>query len=287
MVAKKKSKKTTKKKTLKNKLVGRSALTKAAGGTEEATPTKKYNKKKKKKKKSMKKPTGTCFVLMPFREPFNTYYNSIIEPAVTKANLQPKRGDSLFLPTPIMADIWAMIQNTKVLVAVLTGKNANVFYELGLGHAIGKPIVLVSETMDDVPFDLQALRVILYNKDDPRWGDKLRNAITAALNATISEPVDAVPAMFRKKVKSQAPEDSELSLRLATLERQVKSLRPQQARGESAYMRSGVLDPDDARHFLAEYVHMGLQPGEILDKLTSRGVPEKWVIRAIKDYMGR
>ena len=39
-----------------------------------------------------------------------------------------------------------------------------------LGHAIGKPIVLISETMEDVPFDLRPLRVILYDKNDPEWG---------------------------------------------------------------------------------------------------------------------
>ena len=115
--------------------------------------SKKANKKKRKKSK------GTCFVLMPFKEPYDAYFATIIRPAVTAAGLEVVRGDSLFRPSPIMADVWRMIQDAKVLVAELTEKNANVFYELGLAHAVGKPVVLIAETLADVPFDLQSLRV--------------------------------------------------------------------------------------------------------------------------------
>jgi hypothetical protein len=97
--------------------------------------------REKKKRKAHKKPIGTCLVLMPFKEPFDTYFLSIIQPGVKSAELEPLRGDSLFRPSPIMADVWQMIQDSKVLVADLTEKNANVFYELGLAHAIGKPVV--------------------------------------------------------------------------------------------------------------------------------------------------
>src|SRR5207302_8589290 len=116
-----------------------------------------------------------------------------------------------------------MIQSAKVLVAELTGKNANVFYELGLAHALGKPVILVSETIDDVPFDLQPLRVILYDKSDPAWGVKLKDELVAFLEETSHDVTNAVPSMFRKVVKSQAPEDSDLSVRLSELERRMSS----------------------------------------------------------------
>jgi hypothetical protein len=90
------------------------------------------------------------------------------------------------------------------------------------------------KTMEDVPFDLQALRVILYDKDHPKWGDKLRNDITKALEATIGEPVEAVPTMFRKKVKSQVPSDSGVSLRLSTLERRLSSLESKSIEASSS-----------------------------------------------------
>jgi hypothetical protein len=167
----------------------------------------------------------SCFVVMPFQEPFNSYYTKIIVPAVNDVKLHPLRGDSLFRPTPIIGDIWQMVQEAKALVADLTGRNSNVFYELGLAHAIGKPIVLISEGMDDVPFDLKSLRVIIYDKNDPSWGDILRKNIRKSLEEILSDPVIAVPQMFRKKVKDQVPVESEFSSRIASLEQQMTSLQ--------------------------------------------------------------
>ena len=46
-----------------------------------------------------------------------------------------------------------------MLVAELTSRNPNVFYELGIAHALKKPVVLVSATEDDVPFDVRHIRV--------------------------------------------------------------------------------------------------------------------------------
>jgi hypothetical protein len=63
------------------------------------------------------------------------------------------------------------------VVAELTTKNPNVFYELGLAHALEKPVVLVSSNEGDVPFDLKHIRVIYYDLTDPFWGQKLLDKI--------------------------------------------------------------------------------------------------------------
>lgn len=166
----------------------------------------------------------TCFILIPFSEPFTRYYKEIIKPAVEQIDAVPLRGDSLFRPSPIVDDIWQMIQDANVVVAEMTGRNPNVFYELGLAHAIGKPVILISETISDVPFDLQSLRVILYNKDDPAWGATLRESLVASLRETLRNTRAAVPPMFRKRVISQAPEDTEISVRLSAIEAAVSRL---------------------------------------------------------------
>ena len=49
-----------------------------------------------------------------------------------------------------------------MIVADLTGKNANVFYEIGMAHTVGKRSVLISRDIDELPFDLKHLRVIHY-----------------------------------------------------------------------------------------------------------------------------
>ncbi len=168
--------------------------------------------------------------MMPFKDPFALYYDAVFKPAIVKAKLDPVRSDDLFRPSVIVSDLWQMIQDAKVLLAELTTKNANVFYELGLAHAIGKPVVLVTETMDDVPFDLRQLRVLQYNKNDPAWGDGLCDSITQALQETLDKPVDAVPSIFRRTVPSQGPQQSAMAARVAAIESQVRTLRAQSFR---------------------------------------------------------
>ncbi len=188
-------------------------------------PAKRKPKKASARKKNPKKRMiGTCMVLTPFKEPFDTYFLSIIKPAVNAAKLEAIRGDSLFRPSPIMADVWQMIQSAKVLIADLTEKNANVFYELGLAHALGKPVVLLADNLGDVPFDLQSLRVIIYDKNEPARGSELKTSITESLKETLGDTASAVPAMFRKVVKSQAPAETRTEYRLDMLERQLASL---------------------------------------------------------------
>ena len=98
---------------------------------------------------------------MPFAAPHGSYYSLVYEPAIKKAGLKPVRADSeIFGAGKIMDQIWSGINAAKVLVAELTTKNPNVFYELGLAHALKKPVVLVSSNEKDVPFDLQDIRVI-------------------------------------------------------------------------------------------------------------------------------
>lgn len=220
---------------------------------------------------------------MPFKEPFDTYYALIIKPAVVAARLECLRGDSLFRPSPIMGDIWTMIQNATVLVAELTEKNANVFYELGLGHAIGKPIVLMSETMDDVPFDLQPLRVIIYDKDDPAWGVKLRNNLTASLTETIADPTNAVPAMFRKRVRSQAPEEAATLTRLSALERQVSALRTDELRsfGSSRIRATLPRRVAEFRNDIRKSRNLE-EAAEFTKRALSRGIPESIIRGELK-----
>src|SRR5215475_3078399 len=105
---------------------------------------------------------------MPFAEPIGGYYTTIYQPAIEKAKLRANRADADIYGTgKIIDQIWNGINSARVLLAELTGRNANVLYELGLAHALHKPVVLVCSNEEDVPFDLRHVRVIYYDKDDP------------------------------------------------------------------------------------------------------------------------
>ena len=141
-----------------------------------------------------KGPSGeNCFVMQPFAGALGGYYETIFKPAITQAGLTPLRADAdIFATGKIMDQIWRGINDATVLVAELTSKNPNVFYELGLAHALRKPVVLVSSNEEDVPFDLRHIRVIVYDQTDPFWGQKLINKIEDNIRIAIENPEDAI-----------------------------------------------------------------------------------------------
>jgi hypothetical protein len=126
-----------------------------------------------------------AFVLMPFKEPFNSYYPAIYRPALEDAGFDVTRADDLFTPQPVMLDIQNSILNAEVILCDMSDRNPNVFYELGLAHAIGKPVVLISRKKDDIPFDLRHIRVILYDYTVAGWEATLRKAVTSATKAAL------------------------------------------------------------------------------------------------------
>jgi hypothetical protein len=139
----------------------------------------------------------TCFVLMPFGEWFDRYYAEIYVPALKEAGYEPVRADSLFTSGSVMERIVDQIQKSKVLLAELTGKNPNVFYEMGVAHALRKPVVFVSGNLDDVPFDVRHLRVVIYEVREPKWDEKLRKQITAYVKNTRMDATKSIPQPFR------------------------------------------------------------------------------------------
>lgn len=145
---------------------------------------------------------GTCFVVMPFGNWFNQYYEEVYVPAIESAGLMARRADDLYRPSAIVNDIWSLTKDAKVVLADLSGKNPNVFYELGLAHAIAKPAVLVSEAIDDIPFDLRALRVIIYDKNASDWGRVLRSKIEIAITEVLAAPLESVLPTFLKVKES-------------------------------------------------------------------------------------
>ena len=164
-------------------------------------------------------PERSCFVMMPFREPFYFYYDKVYKPAIEAAGFTATRADDLFRSTDIVDDMWQDIQAAEVLLADMTEANANVFYELGLAHAKGKPVVLLARKEDDVPFDLRHYRTHFYDPGQDRWYNMLQDNITAAIKEVADAPIKAVPKAFRKLVESDAPEQDETNARLEELER--------------------------------------------------------------------
>lgn len=126
-----------------------------------------------------------CFVLMPFDTDFNKVYREAIKPAITKAKLQSKRADEIFSPSPIIQDIWESINKSSILIADVTGRNPNVFYEVGLAHALPKKLIIITQNKKDVPFDIQHLRWIRYSNSKSG-----RKSLSSVLQKTLKKNLD-------------------------------------------------------------------------------------------------
>ena len=106
---------------------------------------------------------GLVFVFSPFEEPFDTIYVDHIRTTIeTVDDMRCLRADNIYDNKPIMEDVWRCTNEARIILAELTNRNPNVFYETGITHTIGKEVILLTQSMNDVPFDLQHLRCIVY-----------------------------------------------------------------------------------------------------------------------------
>ena len=135
--------------------------------------------------------------MMPFGNWFDKYYQDIYVPAIREAGFEPVRADELFSSGSVVEQIWEQIKKARLLLADLTERNANVFYELGLAHAAKKPVVFTAPKVEDVPFDLRHLRVIIYDIREPEWAAGLRKSVTDYLKNALKEPEKSIPHPFR------------------------------------------------------------------------------------------
>lgn len=103
-----------------------------------------------------------CFYLGPFSDPFNEIYRDHVVPTLHREGVTVDRADEIFGTDSLIEDIWASIVGATFVVADLTTKNANVLYEVGMAHTVGRPVVIITQNMEDVPFDLRHRRCIVY-----------------------------------------------------------------------------------------------------------------------------
>lgn len=141
-----------------------------------------------------------CFVIMPFGGQFDKCYNNIIRDAVSSQNITPIRGDDIYSTGEIAQEIFENISKSVILIADVTGKNPNVNYELGAAHALNKPVIIISQSIEDIPFDYRHRRSIIYNRDEFDWETKLKNKIAKTIEETFKNPIEDVWNNTEKKL---------------------------------------------------------------------------------------
>ena len=114
-----------------------------------------------------------CFVIMPFNKKkdadgneidFDLVYNALIEPAILEAEMKPIRADKETINGIIHKPMYERLILCDYAIADLTTANANVFYELGIRHAV-KPFTTITiySKNSKLPFDINFLRCMPYD----------------------------------------------------------------------------------------------------------------------------
>jgi hypothetical protein len=115
-------------------------------------------------RKTMTKTKRKCFVLMPFADALREIYDQVFKPVCSDNDIECWRVDEIAKPGSITRDIVNGIIEADLVIADLTNRNPNVFYELGIAHSVGNKTIMVSQHKTDVPFDIANYRVIFYEQ---------------------------------------------------------------------------------------------------------------------------
>lgn len=103
------------------------------------------------------------FIVMPFTESWSEDFYFIIKQAAEESGMFAVRSDDIFSQEIVMNDIWALINKAGLIIVDITKHNANVFYELGISHTLGKKVVLLRQDGgENAPFDISYWRYFNY-----------------------------------------------------------------------------------------------------------------------------
>jgi hypothetical protein len=209
-----------------------------------------------------------CFVLMPFGQKpdgsggtvdFDAVYAELIAPAIAEAQLDPLRADEEMTGGIIHKPMFERLVLCEYAVADLTTANANVFYELGVRHAVRQwsTVLLFAAGGSQLPFDVAPLRAMPYqlgpdgkpqNVAEVRQAliERLREAKAAATDSPIFQLLEDYPDIDHAKTdvfRDQVRYSTQMKERLAKARREgVEAVRAvEQELGDIANAESGVV----------------------------------------------
>ena len=119
---------------------------------------------------------------MPFDSSFDDIYKFGIKGAAEDSGAYAERIDEQIFSEGILDRVFNQINKADVIVADMTGRNPNVFYEVGYAHALGKIVLLLTQKADDIPFDLKHHHHIVYGGSIDVLKSQLIGRISWAIN---------------------------------------------------------------------------------------------------------
>jgi hypothetical protein len=119
--------------------------------------------------------SNLVFVLTPFNDNFYEDFLTVKDVCST-FGFKCVRGDEEFFKDDIFQHVLKQIVRSKFLIANINGRNSNVLYELGIAHALNKPVILISKSPNELPIDIKSRKFLIY-KDYTELRELLRNEL--------------------------------------------------------------------------------------------------------------
>jgi hypothetical protein len=165
----------------------------------------------------------TCFVIAPIgeigseiRKRSDLVLKYVISPAAEQCGYAALRADQISEPGLITSQVIQHIIDDPLVIADLTERNPNVFYELAIRHALKKPLVQIIKSGEQVPFDVAGTRTIPVDHRDLESVEIAKQEIVKQIESLEKKPQDietpisvAVELQFLRQ--SENPEERSLA----------------------------------------------------------------------------
>lgn len=200
-----------------------------------------------------------CFVIAPIgkeggptRARSDQILKYIIEPATRECGYKAQRADSIPTPGMITRQIIEQVIEAPLVVADLTEYNPNVFYELAIRHATGKPFVHLIEHGESIPFDVSPMRVVYVTNRDLDLAAKAKQDLIEQIKAAEADPgaLDnpiSTTVELRGLRQSDRSSDQVMAEILETVQRIERQRRDERVSETALQTILEALDPDNRR----------------------------------------
>ncbi|HEV2074363.1 MAG TPA: hypothetical protein VGR29_12055 [Thermomicrobiales bacterium] len=248
----------------------------------------------------------SCFVIAPLGEDGSVVrvrsdkvFRHVIKPAVEECGYSPLRSDIEPRPGMIGQQIISHLLQDDLVIADLTGLNANVFYELAIRHMVSKPVVQIIQKGESLPFDITQSRTIFLDHTDLDSVERCRQEIITQIGELERDPSlveNPVSQAIRIETLSQSPDpkdrhDAKFLARLDRLSAQVEMLlldrqcqRPEI--GGSLANGPVVGRPADAVPGSSNANQPGPTPGSPFDRVGGMSVTLEQAVQALGHPQG-
>ena len=116
-----------------------------------------------------------AFVIMPFAEEFTDIYESGIKTVASECDVRTERLDEQIYDNDMLEQIYKEIDRCDFIIADMTARNPNVFYEVGYADAKKKLIILLTQNSSDIPFDLKHRPHVVYDGSIKKLKEELKS----------------------------------------------------------------------------------------------------------------